>query len=74
MVFDTSKVQGRIVEKFGTRTAFAKATGFTDPTLSSRLNGKTNWTMDEIYMMIQPDVLDIAPHEIVPFFYTPKFD
>lgn len=70
--FDFSKLIGRIVERFGTRTAFATAAGFTDPMLSSRLNNKTPWGCDEIVHVSQPDLLDIQPMEYGVYFFTPK--
>lgn len=70
--FDYSKLVGRIVEKFGTRSAFAEAAGMADSVVSYRLNNKTRWTMDEIARIILPDCLDIATEEIGVYFYTPK--
>ena len=74
MGFDFSKLLGRIVEKFGTRKAFCEKTGIPESALSYRLSNKTRFTMDEIYRIIQPDCLDIAPAEIGIYFFTPKFD
>lgn len=42
------KLRGRIREKFGTQDAFAKALGMDPSSLSSKLNGKTEWTRTEI--------------------------
>ena len=70
MEFDFSKLLGRIVEKFGTRSAFATAIGMTDPSLSNRLNNKISFDMEEIYQACE--ALDIQPEEIGAYFFTPK--
>lgn len=72
MEFDFSKLVGRIIEKFGTRAAFAAAAGFKESALSYRLNNKVSFTLDEIYRIIQPDLLDIAPSEVPVYFFVPK--
>ena len=69
MEFDFSKLLGRIIEKFGTRTAFATAMGLADSALSNRLNGKTHFSADEIYLACQ--LLDIEAAEIPTYFFTP---
>ena len=43
-----AKLRGAIREKFCTHKAFADALGMREATLSSRLNGGTQWTRDEI--------------------------
>lgn len=72
MDFDFSKLQGRIVEKYGTRSAFAAAAGFTESALSNRLNNKIHFDPEEIYNICLPDCLDIAPAEIPTYFFKPK--
>lgn len=72
MKFDFSKLRGRIVEKFGTCAAFAAAAGFTEPTLSAKLNNKSMFTMVEIHTIIQPELLDIPADEIGVYFFTPE--
>jgi len=70
LVFDYSKLRGRIVEKFGVLSAFAKAMGFSDGTLSSKLFSKTYFTSDEI--AVACELLDIPFEEIQPYFFTLK--
>lgn len=48
MAFDYSKLRGRIVEKYGTQSAFAKALGVSERTLSLKLNGKIFFAQDEM--------------------------
>lgn len=70
MQFDFSKLRGRIIERFGTCSAFAEAAGISTSVLSYRLDNKTYFTMPEIYRIIQPDLLDIPAAEIGVYFYT----
>lgn len=70
MEFDFSKLQGRIVEKFGTRTAFSEKWGKTDRYLSDRLNNKIVMDMVDIYEMCE--LLDINCVDIPVYFFTPK--
>lgn len=70
-VFDFSELLGRIIVKYGTRTAFAKAMGMKDTVLSGRLLSKTYFTPDETLKACE--LLGIPLNEIPRFFYTPKF-
>lgn len=72
MEFDFSKLQGRIVEKYGTRGAFAADLGFTESALSNRLNNKVPFDPEEIYRICLPEHLDIVPKEIHLYFFKPK--
>ena len=72
MEFDFSKLRGRIVEKCGSVSAFAKKLGISDPAASYRLSNKTPWSGPEIYLAIQPDCLDIEPEDIPSYFFAPK--
>lgn len=70
MHIDYSKLIGRIIEKFGTRTAFADAMGLKLGALSSRLSNKARWQTEE-YIKAS-ELLDIPPEEIYAYFFTPK--
>lgn len=70
MEFDFSKLLGRIIEKFGTRSAFAAAMGMAESALSNRLSGKIYFDADEIHRACQ--LLDIEPQDIPVYFFTPK--
>lgn len=72
MVFDYSKLRGRIIEKFGSIRAFAKAYGLSMTTMSRKLNGKTAFSTDDIIKMSAPDFLDILPSEYHEYFFTIK--
>ena len=66
---DYSKLIGRIIEKFGTRSAFADAMGLKHEALSRRLNNKADFKTEEYIRAC--DLLDISPKEIYTYFFTP---
>lgn len=74
MIFNYSKLKGRIIEKYETRSEFAAAIGMTDATLSSRLNNVTPFKADEIKAMCAPDILGIADKDIPEYFFTLKVE
>jgi len=71
-MFDFSKLIGRIIEKYGTRAAFAAALGYSEPSLSYRLNNRIPFDIEEIYNICLPEHLDIAAQDIPVYFFTPK--
>lgn len=71
-MFDYSKLNGRIVEKFGTRKAFAKAYGIAENSMSRKLNGKTKISTDDIIKMSSEEYLDIPAEEYSTYFFTEK--
>jgi hypothetical protein len=70
MEFDFSKLLGRIVEKFGTRSAFAAELGLADSVLSSRLSNKVYFNAEEIHRSCE--ILDIDPQDIPVYFFAVK--
>lgn len=72
MSFDYSKLRGRIVEKFGSIKAFAKAYGLSAVTMSNKLNGKVVISPDDIVKMSAPEFLDIQPCEYHLYFFKVK--
>ena len=68
MAYDYSKLKGRIAEKYGTQTALAKALGWSERTLSLKMNGKIVFTQADIENMIR--VLDIKRKDIQAYFFT----
>lgn len=72
MVFDFSKLRGRIIEKYGRYDALAAAAGMSQAQLSDRLNNKVSFKPDEVYLLASKDVLDIPSAEISRYFLTPK--
>ena len=72
MVFDFSKLRGRIKEYFGSEKAFAKALGMSPGRLSARLNNIIHFDGEEIARAAQ--LLNISDEEIGAYFFKPKFD
>lgn len=70
--FDYSRLRGRIIEKFGSFTAFAMATGQKKSNLSSKLSNKARISSEEMLAWSAPDKLDIPPADLYVFFLTPK--
>lgn len=70
MLFDYSKLKGRIAEKFKSRKALADSIGMTTTALSNRLNGKVSFKPEEIMAICAPDCLDIAPEEVHVYFFA----
>jgi hypothetical protein len=48
MLYDYSKLDGIITEAFGSRRAFAKATGISEHSISLKMNGKLPWKQLDI--------------------------
>lgn len=71
-MFDYSELRGRMIAKFGTCAACAKAVGMSRSQMSDRLSGKINFQLDEIYDLCDPSVLNISATEIGRYFLTPK--
>ena len=72
MGFDYSKLIGRIIEKFGSRKAFASACGKSENTISQKLNNKMAITVDDIQEWSAPELLDIQPIEYHEYFFKEK--
>lgn len=72
MKFDYSKLIGRIIEKFGSRKAFAEACGFSENTISKKLSGKMGITTNDIVKWSSPELLDIPTSDIPEYFFAFK--
>ena len=68
VLFDYARLKGRIIEKCGTRKAFASLLGISEPALSVKLSGKAYFSQPQIEKSI--DILDIALCDVGKFFYT----
>lgn len=71
-MFDYRKLIGRIIEKFGTRKAFAEATGISENSMSQKLSNKMAITTDDIMLWCKPELLDIPGDKIGVYFFTLK--
>ena len=72
MIFDYSKLKGKIKEQFNNRKDFVKLIGLSLNSLSKKLNNKVPFTSPEIYRIIE--VLGIDASEIHIYFYTLKVE
>ena len=70
MSFDYSKLRGKIVEKYKNQSAFSKALGVSERTLSLKLNGRTAWTQREIFTAIK--LLELTKQDIQSYFFEEK--
>lgn len=61
------KLQGRIIEVYGTRGAFAKAMKTSAQTISAKLAGKIEWRADE--MALAARLLAFEKKEIPEYFF-----
>lgn len=68
MLFDYSKLRGKIKEKFGTQEDFSKALGMDKSSLSLKLQNKREFTQYEMSKTCQ--VLDIPTNELQSYFFT----
>lgn len=70
MAFDYKKLRGKIVEVFGTQCEFAKAIGWSERTLSLKMNGSRTWKQTDICKAIK--LLGLSGEDIPIYFFTPK--
>lgn len=70
--YDYNKLRGRIKEKFGTQSAFAKAMGLSDVSVSNKLNNNVEWGQEEIEKSVM--ILNIAYSDIHSYFFTHKVE
>lgn len=67
MPFDYRKLKGKIIEKFGNQYSFAQAIGWSERTLSLKMNNQRVWTQKDIVKAIK--LLDIPEKEIQDYFF-----
>ncbi len=70
IVYDYSKLRGRIKEIFGKQETFAPLIGINRASLSSKLNNKSSFSQNEISKSIE--LLNIPYEEINLNFFTQK--
>lgn len=70
MKYDYSKLNGRIVEKFGTQINFASNIEMANNTLTRKLHNESNFYQDEILEFCR--VLEIKLAEIPEYFFNLK--
>ena len=70
LVYDYSKLRGRIREIFGTHEEFAKQIGLSDRSVSLKLASERSWKQDEIINSII--ALRLTTDDIKPYFFVIK--
>lgn len=70
MEFNYDKLSGRIIEMFGTRYKFAEAMGWSERTLSLKMNCNRFWKQPDIYKAIC--LLKLTEEDIPAYFFTLK--
>lgn len=66
--YEYRKLIGKIIEKYGTRKKFAEVVGVSENSMSLKLNGKTDFSRDEIARWAE--LLDIAVSDIGEYFFA----
>lgn len=69
-MYDYSKLQGRIVEKFGSNYNFAIKMELSERTISFKLNNKVGFKQNEITKACE--LLNIPSSRIKDYFFTKK--
>lgn len=70
MIYDYSKLNGKIIEVFGTRRKFAEKMDRSERTISLKLNNKIPWTQSEMQKAME--ILNFQIEEIQVYFFTAK--
>lgn len=67
---DNLNLRGRIIQKYGSQSAFAKHLGKTEQTVTAKLNGRSQFTQDDILEWC--NALGIAAGEVGEYFFAGK--
>ena len=70
MAFDYSKLRGKIIEKYGSQSAFVRVFGTSENTFSLKMNNKVSFTSDDIVKISK--MLDIPEGKIGLYFFNQK--
>lgn len=70
MQYDYSKLEVKIVEKFGTQREFAEAMKIPKRTLSLKLNNRVPWKQNEMHKA--SELLGFPKSDIQVYFFTYK--
>lgn len=68
MAFNYNKLRGKIVEVFGYQNEFAKAMGWSERTLSLKMNGKRPWKQTDIMKALK--VLNLSETDVQEYFFN----
>ena len=67
---DYRKLRGQIVEVYGTMSSFAKEMGYSERTISLKINGKVDFSQSDIVKMVS--LLGLRDKDIPIYFFTNK--
>lgn len=70
IIYDYSKLLGKIKEKYNTQKNFADALGIGNTSLNQRLNNKLEWTQDEMKKTMI--LFDEPLSKVNEYFFTKK--
>lgn len=70
VLFNYSKLKGRIVEKFGTQNKFAEVNNMSNRSMSLKLNNGIGLSQEEILDWCEK--LEICTNDIPTYFFTRK--
>lgn len=70
VIFDYSKLKGRIIEKFGIQSKFAAANQLSDRSISLKLNNEVSLSQEEILKWCS--ILEIENVDIPTYFFGKK--
>ena len=70
VLFDYSKLRGRIAEKCGSQKEYAKRLGITEAALSHKLTGSSYFSQPEIER--SKAILGIEPGQVSVYFFAEK--
>lgn len=68
MPYTYNKLRGRIIEKYGSQTKFAKEIGISQQALSRKMNCKIGFSQEDI--VLWGHLLDISPTEYSVYFFA----
>ena len=66
--YEYKKLRGRIVEKYGSLSAFCEHLDYSRVTVSNKMNGKYGFTQEDIETWAE--LLDIAPEDYGSYFFA----
>ena len=72
IIYDYSKLRGRIIEKYGSMSRFSEAAGLSEIALSRKLNNKIDISRENILKW--SELLDIPSDEYGVFYFVKKLN
>ena len=67
---DNLNLRGRIIQKYGSQKEFAKRLDITEQTVTAKLNGRSQFTQDDILLWC--NALDIIAEDEGEYFFAEK--